>query len=125
MSDVLVLLVEDEFLLSAVMTQDLEDEGFAVHAVADGASAVKALEDPEMDFGALLTDIRLPGKLNGWDIALRARELMPNLPVIYTSGDQSAYWRKYGVPNSVMLSKPFAMSKATEALRYLLSQVPR
>ena len=124
MSDVHVLLVEDEFLLSMVMQQNLEDAGFVVHAVADGAAAVKALEDPGMNFGALLTDIRLPSRLNGWDVARRARELQRYIPVIYTSGDHAEYWRAYGVPDSVMLAKPFAMSRAIEALQCLLSQTP-
>jgi DNA-binding response OmpR family regulator len=125
MSNVHVLLVEDELLLSMGMQQSLEDAGFVVHTVADGAAAVRALEDPQMNFGALLTDIRLPSRLNGWDVARRARELQRYIPVIYTSGDHAEYWRAYGVPDSVMLAKPFAMTRAIKALQYLLSQVPR
>lgn len=122
MSDILVLLVEDEFLLSMVMQQDLEDAGFVVHTVADGTSAVRVLEDPELNFGAILTDIRLPSRLDGWDVARRARELQPGIPVIYTSGDNAQYWKDHGVPDSVMLAKPFQISRAIEALRHLLSQ---
>ena len=123
MSNVHVLLVEDEFLLSVVMQQNPEDAGFVVLTVADGAAAIKALEDPLLNFGALLTDIRLPSRLNGWDVARRARELQRHIPVIYTSGDHAEYWRAYGVPDSVMLAKPFAMARAIEALHYLLSRV--
>jgi DNA-binding response OmpR family regulator len=124
MSNIQVLLVEDEFLLSLVMQDDLQDAGFVVHTCADGLSAVRALEDPEQNFRAVLTDIRLPGKLNGWDVARRARELLPDIPVIYTSGDSAEYWRAYGVPDSVMFAKPFPMSKAIEALEYLLRRGP-
>jgi two-component system cell cycle response regulator CpdR len=57
---------------------------------------------------------------DGWEIARRARELTPNLPVVYISGHGSADWPSKGVPNSLTLSKPFATAQLITAISSLL-----
>jgi CheY-like chemotaxis protein len=64
----------------------------------------------------------MPGKLNGGDLARRARELQPLLPVIYMTGDSAAAWRSQGVPGSVLLQKPFADAQLLTALTTLLNE---
>lgn len=81
----MILVVEDEPLLREVVVQELEDAGYRVAAAEDGAGALDHLaRRPEI--AGLFTDIRLPGALTGWDIAERAREMRPDLPVIYSTG---------------------------------------
>jgi two-component system cell cycle response regulator CpdR len=63
------------------------------------------------------------GREDGWEIARRARELIPNLPVVYISGHGSADWPSKGVPNSLILSKPFATAQLITAISTLLVEV--
>ena len=73
-------------------------------------------------YRALVTDINLaPGKLDGWDVARHAREIDSNFPVIYMSGKDADDWASKGVPNSIMLTKPFAPAQLVTALSHLLN----
>jgi CheY-like chemotaxis protein len=72
----------------------------------------------------LVTDIRLlPGKLKmtGWDVAHRARELNPELAIIYMTGDSGVDWSSKGVPKSVLVTKPFAPAQIISAVSQLLN----
>ena len=80
-----VLLVEDEPLLREVTSEDLQDLGFETLCARDGEQALEFLES-DQPIVALITDIRMPGPLDGLRLARRARELRPDLPVIYLSG---------------------------------------
>ncbi len=123
MSDaVLVFVVEDEPLIQDLLGCVLEDAGFQVATAAIGEEAVGKLEEQAPRFRSLLTDVNLrPGKLTGWDVARRARELNPDLPVIYMTGDSAGEWRSRGVPNSVLITKPFAPAQVVAALSRLLN----
>jgi DNA-binding response OmpR family regulator len=79
-----VLIVEDEDLVREVALVEFEDAGFRVLEAADGEAAFAALDAETVDL--LFTDIRLPGAIDGWHIARRARERHPGMPVIYASG---------------------------------------
>jgi DNA-binding response OmpR family regulator len=59
---------------------------------------------------------------SGWEIGRRARELTPTLPVIYMSGDSAHEWSAHGVPQSIMLQKPFALAQLVTAVTTLLNQ---
>jgi CheY-like chemotaxis protein len=115
-----VLLVEDDALVSLATEQILLDAGFAVEVAGNGSEAIRLLEDKSKSFCALVTDVRMPG-FSGWDVARRARELFPALPVIYATGDSAADWRAQGVPESVMLQKPYADAQLITALSTLLN----
>jgi CheY-like chemotaxis protein len=117
-----VLVVEDEAMIHEVIGAALEDGGFAVVIAMSGEEAVAALEDPAADYRVLITDIRLRRDgITGWDVARRARELNPSAPVVYMTGDSSADWAAQGVPNSILLSKPFAPAQAVTAVAQLLN----
>jgi hypothetical protein len=47
------------------------------------------------------------GQIDGWEIDRHAREIDPEFPVVYMSGDSAEAWASKGVPNSIMLAKPF------------------
>jgi two-component system OmpR family response regulator len=100
-----ILYVEDEAIVALNITMALEEEGYVVEHVLSGNAALKAVEDRIADFTALLTDVRLP-EVDGWSIARRARELNPEIPVTYISGDSAIDWRAQGVPGSIMIQKP-------------------
>ena len=71
----------------------------------------------EREYRALITDINL-GKnvLNGWEVARAGRELHAQLPVIYITGDSAHDWRSQGVPESILIAKPFAAAKVVTAV---------
>jgi DNA-binding response OmpR family regulator len=72
-------------------------------------------------YRAVVSDINLAGKLDGWEVARIARESDPAMPVIYMTGTQGEEWASKGVPNSVLLAKPFAPAQLVTAIANLLN----
>ena len=79
-----VLVAEDDPAVRRVATRVLEREGFEVVACEDGQEAVEVLEAGER-FALMVTDVVMP-RVSGRDLADRAAELDPAMPVIYMSG---------------------------------------
>ncbi len=79
-----VLLVEDEYLVSEWVAESLAEQGFAVCTATNGLDALKCLASVPVDI--LFTDINLARSMDGTMLARRARELLPDLPVVYASG---------------------------------------
>lgn len=115
----ILLYVEDEAIVSMVVTLSLEDAGYVVQHVFDGSLAIAALEECDGLYQALVTDVRLP-EVSGWEIARRARELNPDMPVVYVTGDSVAQWSAEGVAGSIILEKPFEYSQLGGAIATLL-----
>ena len=80
-----VLLVEDELLVRELASEDLGDAGFEVTAATDGDEALGYLREGRQ-FDLLFTDIRMPGATDGWQLAREAKELLPDIRVIYATG---------------------------------------
>ena len=70
------------------------------------------------------TDIKLQGAVDGWAIARKAREMLPHIPVVYMSGDSAHEHTSLGVPDSIMIQKPFATAQIITAISTLLNAVP-
>jgi CheY-like chemotaxis protein len=101
-----VLLVEDEVLISRLVADRLSGRGFAVHAIATGDEALQYIGDGgEVD--VLFTDVNLPGAIDGAELAQRARQLRPDLPIVYASGRYGSCDIGPLVPRSVFLTKPY------------------
>jgi DNA-binding response OmpR family regulator len=118
------LLVEDEALIVFALEEELREAGFEVLSVVKSERAMDAIEQQKTPYRALLTDIDLGGEFDGWALAHRARELNPDLPVIYMSGKSGIEWKAHGVPESVMLQKPFVFAQLLTALSNLLNGQP-
>ncbi len=73
------------------------------------------------EFRALVTDVNLKGAKSGWDLARLARERDPDFPVVYMTGTAADDWAKLGVPNSILLTKPFAPAQLVTAVSQLLN----
>jgi DNA-binding response OmpR family regulator len=116
-----LLYVEDDVLVSLSVIDTLGEAGFEVQHVVTGKEAIAALEASPTGYQALVSDVRLP-EVDGWALAHRARELNPALAVIYVSGDSAAEWAANGVPNSLMIQKPFAIAQLVTAVTTLLNQ---
>jgi DNA-binding response OmpR family regulator len=98
-----VLLVEDEWLVRMELADAFETSGFRV---IESASADYAAEVVHANPGLalLITDIRLAGPMNGWDLATEARMANPIIPVIYLSANPPASERI--VAGGVFIDKP-------------------
>src|SRR5437016_8271307 len=92
----------------ASLKTPLVTAGFEPAIAPSGEEAVTLLKGRTTNYRALVTDIGLRGKMNGWEVAQQAREIDPEFPVVYMSGAHAADWASKGVPRSIMLEKPFA-----------------
>jgi DNA-binding response OmpR family regulator len=121
-----VLFVEDEFLISEWVAQSLSEQGFRVLAVSNAAEALRALRSDAVD--VLFTDINLPGDMDGAALARRAREMQPQLPVVYASARSNALNPVDRVPGSSFVAKPYEPSVVgrllTAALEGTEAKVP-
>jgi CheY-like chemotaxis protein len=124
-NQLLVLVVEDDQLVQSVVEETLSDGGFEAVIASSGEDAIGLLDNAKGKYRALVTDINLrPGKLDGWQVARHAREIDPDFPVIYMSGIEADAWASKGVPNSIMLAKPFAPAQLITAVSQLLNARP-
>ena len=122
MSDMLVVLVvEDDPLIRILIEEALSDGGYEPAIVESGEDAVALLRENRPLYRALVSDINLTGTLDGWEVARLAREIDPAFPVIYMTGASAQQWTSHGVPNSILLSKPFAQAQLVTAISQLLN----
>ena len=113
------MIVEDEFLIRLTLAEALADEGFQVIEAASGDEALAALlANPGI--ALLLTDIQLPGKLDGVALARSARQHLPQIPVIFMTGRPDSLSRNATSPGDVFIAKPYLPSEVCAAARRLL-----
>jgi len=115
------LVVEDDWLLRQSLVDDLTEEGWTVLEAESGETAFELLSE-DCGISLLVTDIRLGGRLNGWDVAEAMREKDAKLAVIYVSANSALSSRQ--VEGSIFLSKPYMPSKLLEACRALCGGDP-
>lgn len=115
-----LLYVEDELVTQDLVKTSLLEAGFEVLTASDGAQALDLLGRPNGELRGLITDINLGEGPDGWEVAYKARELTSGLPVVYVSGASEGDWTSRGVPNSVMIAKPFAPAQIVVAISSLL-----
>jgi two-component system, response regulator PdtaR len=114
-----VLVVEDEILIAEMVRDILTEYGFAVDAVSNAADALRYLSgDQPVD--VMFTDINLPGDMDGAVLAQKARAMRPDLPVVFASGRWGLLDALRTFPNSVILQKPYSLTRACEAVAGLL-----
>lgn len=116
-----ILIVEDDSSVQGVVEDALTDAGFESAIAASGEEAVTLLKSGTANYRGLVTDINLKGRMDGWEVAHQARGLDPAFPVVYMSGAAADQWASNGVPNSIMLEKPFAPAQLVTAVSQLLN----
>jgi CheY-like chemotaxis protein len=99
----LALVVEDEWLVRLELVDALEAAGWTVSETGSGDEALALLAAGER-FDLLVTDIRLHGSMNGWDVADACRAAQPGIGIVYASGNPSLEDRV--LPGSVFMAKP-------------------
>jgi len=116
-----VLVVEDELLLQQLVETVLVEAGYEITLVASGDEAIALLDQNTNAFRALLTDINLQDGVSGWDVAKYARERDADIRVVYMTAASAGEWTAKGVPQSVLLTKPFAPAQIVSAVTTLLN----
>ena len=116
-----VLLVEDNPDVSDVTKGLLEDLGFTVDLITDAESALRHVQGADMGYRFLLSDIVMPGSINGLALARRVRDLMnENLPIILASG-YSEHAQAASDEGFILLRKPYGMLELRKAVKALLA----
>ncbi|MGY8637045.1 response regulator [Bradyrhizobium sp. 14AA] len=110
-----VLVVEDDPLVREFVVETLREAGYEVIHASTGEEALAWCKRQVAD--VLVTDVRLPGTIDGWQIAERCRENDPGLPVIYATGFSPVTPRP--VPGSLSLQKPYHPDEVVRAVKQL------
>ena len=114
-----VLVVEDESEVLEIVQDALERRGLQVSTALSDRAAYAVLAGEARSFSLLIADINLGEGVTGFDVARRARQLQPDLQVIYITG-HAAHLDRFGVPNAVMFPKPFYPDELAERVVDLL-----
>jgi CheY-like chemotaxis protein len=112
-----VLVVEDEWLLRDCIAAHLRAARWQVLEARSGEAAIALLNAGE-HVDVVVTDIELGGSINGWSVGRRFRTILPQIAVIYTSGN--AWPSAQAVPKSLFISKPFEPDAIAQACRITL-----
>lgn len=116
-----ILVAEDELQIQHFVEDALSDGGFEADVVQSGEDALSRFNDGRSGCKALLTDVNIGAGLNGWELARRVREIDPDFPVVYMTGGNAEAWKSQGVPNSILIAKPFAPAQLVTAIAQLLN----
>lgn len=80
-----ILVVEDELFVRLMAIDAIEDAGYEAVGVETGDEALTLLDSRD-DIGLLFTDIKMPGEIDGLELAARVQARWPALPILLTSG---------------------------------------
>ena len=118
-----ILVVEDELILCELVTSMLEELGYRVLVANYGLEAMEHLQSND-SIDLLLSDLGLPGGMNGVDVAERAQELIPEIKILFMSGYiEDSYAQYPNIDNyGKVLDKPSRKSLLAEKLRELLDE---
>ena len=117
---VVILVIEDDQEVQGIVEEALTEGGFEPAIAPSGEEAVTLLKGHKGSYRALVADVNLRGRMTGWDVAKHAREIDPDFPIIYMTGANAHEWPSHGVPNSILLEKPFAPAQLVTAVSQLL-----
>lgn len=114
-----VLVAEDDRLVRELIVTRLDAEGYRLMQATAGDQALPLLQNGGVD--VLVTDISMPGKLDGWALAEQARAIHPRIAVVYVSGRPPESGRQ--VSGSVFLRKPFPAQAIVRAVGHVTAQI--
>ena len=116
-----VLVVDDEEDLLEIATAYLEEMGFISFQASDGASAIEILKHHH-EIDLLVTDIVMPGGMNGVELVRKARVLRPDLRIIYSSGfpAEALAERSMSLVDGPLLHKPYQRNEFTSMIHNVM-----
>lgn len=111
----LILVVEDDPLILEFLCEILQEEGFVVEPQISADAAASYLELHADNVALLLTDITMPGKLNGADLANQFGDRWPDKPIMIMSGFETP--ETSGVRHEVsFIKKPWALGQLLDCV---------
>jgi two-component system OmpR family response regulator len=116
-----VLIVEDSYMLLELLVTLCEQHGVATLTASSGEAALTLLRQHGTRIDWLLTDIRLPGLVDGWGVAEAYRQIQPHRPVIYSS--TTANLKHPAVPGSIFVTKPFVIADILRLARMMANEI--
>lgn len=117
-----VLVVEDEALIRLSVALHLQDNNFHVREASSAAEAVAVLVEPDCFIDLVLSDVRMPGAMDGLGLSRWVFENRPNIPVILVTGDMdrmAALQNRFGAE---ILSKPYNFDNAVATIRNAIAR---
>ena len=119
-----ILLVEDDDDVRMVAHDVLEGSGYQILDAANGLEALNIWKTNASKIDLLLTDIVMPGELNGWELAAKLRRERPGLKVILISS-YAAHQKERNQARDLVLPKPFSLEDLTDTVRNCLDTARR
>ncbi|HEX8445893.1 MAG TPA: PAS domain-containing protein [Sphingomonas sp.] len=112
-----VLVVEDAAAIRSLMSEALGEAGYRVLEAANGADGVAMLRS-DIAIDLLVTDVGLPGGLNGRQVADAGRAVRPDLPILFVTGYAASAAVGAGQlePGMTILTKPFTIAHFTQCV---------
>lgn len=111
-----LLVVEDDDIVRMLIVEVLDELGYKTIEAENAAAALKVLEDAGQSLALMMTDVGLPD-MCGEELAGKARELRPLLPVLFASG----FAENVNVPDGMyMIAKPFSIDRLRDKVREIL-----
>ena len=119
-----ILVVDDEPALLELVDEMLQELGYKVFLASDGKQALQQLEK-EPDIDLLISDVVMPGGINGYELAEQAVAKYPELKVLLTSGytEKAVAHNGQARFNANLISKPYTQADLTRRIRECLSEV--
>ena len=116
-----ILVVEDEFLIRAMLSDYLQGCGFKVLEGSTADEAVAIIENIDVPIDLVLTDIRMPGSMDGFGLVRWIRANRPDIHVILTSGEaKKADAAKELCENTPFFEKPYDLEVVAAQIRTTL-----
>ena len=116
-----ILVVEDDFLIRLILVEELIDAGFKVVEAQSGDQAAELLDGLDPPLRLLVTDIHMPGRLDGIELAAHLRRRSVNVPIIYTTGrpDALSHLGQLG-PRQSLVRKPYVPAEVIKHIHHHL-----
>jgi CheY-like chemotaxis protein len=118
-----VLVIDDDATIRMLITDALEDLGYRVREVENGQDGLQILQSGD-PLDLLVTDVGLPGGINGRQVADAARSLRPGLTVLFITGyvQDALSWESMLDPGMHLMTKPFQMDELTSRVNGLIAE---
>jgi CheY-like chemotaxis protein len=116
-----VLVIDDEPTIRMLVAEVLEEHGYTVIEADNGSSGLRVLQS-EARVDLLITDVGLPGGLNGRQVADAAREARPGLRVLFITGfaENAVIGNGHLAAGMAVITKPFSLTALGQKVRELI-----
>jgi len=111
-----ILVVEDEILIRFILADSLRDIGFQVLEAGDGDEGLQILNSGQV-IDLIVTNVRMPGEVDGMELTRRSKSLAPGRPVIVCSAH---LYESEAFPADEFLAKPYSIAAPAEAIARLI-----